>query len=302
MQVDHSRERRERLLRRATNASVGTAAALILGKTIAWLITGSVSVLASLIDSLMDSAASVINLVAVRYSLKPADEEHRFGHGKSEALAALAQATFIAGSALFLIIHAIDRLLYPRPLKDLGVGIAVMVFATVATAALVTYQRYVVRETRSAAIRADSLHYVTDLLTNLSIIVALGLAAGGWPGLDPVFAISVALYILYSAWQIGFEAFHVLMDRELPEVQEEVRRLALSNPDVRGVHDVRTRQSGHRQIVQLHLELDDQLPLIQAHAIAQQVDRAIRAAYPEADIIIHQDPMGLGVEDPPTYR
>ena len=141
MQVDHSRERRERLLRRATNASVGTAAALILGKTIAWLITGSVSVLASLIDSLMDSAASVINLVAVRYSLKPADEEHRFGHGKSEALAALAQATFIAGSALFLIIHAIDRLLYPRPLKDLGVGIAVMVFATVATAALVTYQR-----------------------------------------------------------------------------------------------------------------------------------------------------------------
>jgi len=287
-------ERRARMLRIATYASVATAVLLIAAKAFAWSITGSVSVLASLVDSLMDAGASLLNLFAVGYSLKPADTEHRFGHGKSESLAGLAQATFIGGSAIFLVVHAVNRMISPKPLEELWVGVGVMVFAIAATVALVAIQRHVIRETGSTAIRADSLHYVSDLLANLSIIVALLLAAAGWPGMDPIFALGVAGYILYSAWSIAREAFNVLLDRELPaDVQERVRGIALAHEQVVGVHDVRTRQSGQTNIIQLHLEVDGDLPLREAHRIANEVDAAVRAAYPEADVIIHQDPAGL---------
>ncbi len=286
-----------RLLRLATSASVLTAGALIAAKLVAWLLTGSVSLLASLVDSLMDAAASLLNLFAVRYSLKPADAEHRFGHGKAEALAGLAQATFIAGSALFLVLHAVDRLLHPRPLEQLGVGLAVMLFAIAATLGLLAIQRHVIRRTGSTAIRADSLHYVTDLLTNSAIVLALVLAQLGWPGLDPVFALGIAGYILYSAWHIGSEAFELLMDRELPEaIQQGIRATALANPEVRGLHELRTRRSGQVTFIQLHLELDDGLDLLSAHRIGDQVDAAIRALVPGAEVLIHKDPVSLGDE------
>lgn len=286
-------ERNARLLRLATYASVVTASLLIGGKLFAMLLTGSVSVMASLIDSLMDAAASLINLFAVRYSLMPADDEHRFGHGKAESLAGLAQATFIAGSALFLLLHAVDRLLNPQPLQDIGIGIAVMVFAIVATLILLAIQRYVIARTGSTAIRADSLHYFTDLLTNASIIAALVLSLTGWQGLDPLFAIGIAFYILYSAWQIGLDAFHQLMDRELPDAdRERIRQIALGHSEVRGVHDLRTYRSGQREIVQFHLELDGDLSLHAAHAVTESVTAAIRDAYPTADIVIRQDPVG----------
>jgi ferrous-iron efflux pump FieF len=284
-----------RLLRLATGASVATAAVLIAAKLAAWLLTGSVSVLASLVDSLMDAAASMVNLVAVRYSLEPADEEHRFGHGKAESLAGLAQATFIAGSAVFLMLHAVDRLLHPRPLQDVGVGVVVMVFAIAATLILLLVQRYAIRHTGSTAIRADSLHYRSDLLVNASIILALVLEARGWTGLDPLFALGIALYILYSAWHIGHEAFQLLMDRELPEeLQESVRNAALDHPRVLGIHDLRTRQSGQTRFVQLHIELDAAMPLTEAHAIADDIEAAIHAELPGADVIIHQDPVPRG--------
>jgi len=291
MNASSGLDRQARLLRRATLASVVTAGVLIAAKLVAWLLTGSVSLLASLVDSLMDVAASIINLMAVRYALEPPDAQHRFGHGKSEALAGLAQATFIAGSAVFLVFHAVDRLLHPVPLADLPVGIVVMVFASVATAVLVAIQRHAIRHTGSTAIRADSLHYLTDLLTNVGIIAALVLAGLGWQGIDPVIAILIAAYIFWSAWGIAREATHVLMDRELPEaVRERVTALALGHPEVRGVHDLRTRQSGLVKIIQLHLELDAWLPLREAHAMAKQVEREILTAYPEADVTIHQDP------------
>ncbi len=285
-----------RLLRLATYASVVTAAILIFVKLGAMLLTGSVSVMASLIDSLMDVAASLINLFAVRYSLMPADEEHRFGHGKAESLAGLAQAMFIAGSALFLMLHAVDRLLNPQPLQFIGIGIGVMVFAIVATMILLAIQRHVIARTGSTAVRADSLHYVTDLLTNASIIVALALSLAGWPGLDPIFAIGIALYILHSAWRIGHEAFHLLMDRELPESdRERIRQLALSHPEVRGLHDLRTYRSGRREIVQFHMELDGSHSLREAHAITEAVLNEIQTAYPAADIVIRQDPVNHAV-------
>jgi ferrous-iron efflux pump FieF len=291
MQSSISREQTVRLLHLATFSSVATAILLIGAKLLAWLITGSVSVLASLVDSLMDAAASLINLVAVRYALRPADAEHRFGHGKAESLAGLAQAMFIAGSAAFLILHAIDRLLHPRALESLGLGVAVMVFSILATIILLGIQHYVIRRTGSTAIRADSLHYASDLLTNASILAALVLAQFGWGGLDPVFAIGIAAYILYSAWRIGAEAFQLLMDREIPdEVRERVRSVALAHPAVLGVHDLRTRKSGATVFIQLHLELDEDLSLLRAHDIADEVDARIRAAVPDAEILIHKDP------------
>ncbi|RZV54769.1 MAG: cation diffusion facilitator family transporter [Deltaproteobacteria bacterium] len=279
-------------LRRATYASLATALVLIGVKLLAWLWTGSVSILASLIDSLMDSIASAVNLVAVRYSLMPPDAEHRFGHGKAEPLAGLGQAGFVCGSAVFLLFHAIDRLRFPRPLRDVEVGVAVMVFSILVTAVLLTLQRSVIRQTDSTAIRADALHYATDLLTNLAVIAGLGLAALGWAWADSVFAIGIAAYIFYSAFRIGSDAFQQLMDHELePEVQRTILAIAAQHPDVLGVHDLRTRRSGRLRFVQLHLELDDELPLTRAHAVADEVEERIRALLPDAQVLIHQDPV-----------
>jgi ferrous-iron efflux pump FieF len=283
-----------RLLRLATYASVATATLLIVAKLAAWLITDSVSVMASLIDSLMDVGASVVNLLAVHWALQPADADHRFGHGKAESLAGLGQAAFIAGSALFLALHAVDRLVNPAPISDIGVGITVMLFAMAATGVLLTFQHRVIRATGSTAIRADALHYATDLATNSATLLALVLAVFGWPGLDPVFALGIAGYIFYSAIQIAREAVDLLMDREIAQEQRaRIRTLAFAVPGVRGVHGLRTRRSGHLPVIQLHLELDQNISLMEAHAISDQVEDALRREFQGADITIHQDPAGL---------
>ncbi len=287
-------ENNGRMMKRATYASVTTAGVLIAVKFAAWFLTGSVSILASLIDSLMDSLASIINMLAVRYSLIPADGDHRFGHGKAEPLAGLVQAGFICGSAVFLVFHAVDRLRYPQPLSDLDIGIGVMVFATLATGALLAYQYHVIKHTQSTAIRADALHYATDMLSNISIILALVLTTFGWVWADTLFAIGIAIYIFYSAVSIGHDAFQQLMDRELDDdIKEQILALALENPDVHGVHDFRTRQSGQSKFIQLHLELDDTLLLTEAHAIADSVEDAICSFVPGAEVIVHQDPASI---------
>jgi len=281
-----------RLLKIATTASVTTAILLIGVKLVAWLLTGSISVLASLIDSIMDAVASSFNLVAVRVSLQPPDKEHRFGHGKVEPLAALAQAAFIIGSALFLVLQAVDRLMHPRPLEDVSIGLWVMAFAIAATIVLLLIQNHAIKRTGSTVIRADSLHYMTDVLTNIGTITALALAQFGWPMLDPLFGIVIAVYICYGAWRIGYDAVNHLLDRELPDaVRERVKQIAHAEPQVRGLHDLRTRQSGLAQIIQLHLELDASLSLRDAHAITDRVEETIRQTFPLADVIIHQDPV-----------
>jgi len=280
-----------KLLILATNASVATATLLITVKFAAWLITGSLSILASLVDSLLDVAASIINLVAVRYSLKSADDDHAFGHGKAESLAGLGQAAFIAGSAFFIIIQAVERFTKPMPIKDVGIGVIIMAFAIAATLVLLFIQKHVIRRTGSAAIRADSLHYSSDLLTNISTIIAIWLAATGWPGLDPLFAVGIAVYVLYSAWKIGDDAIQTLMDRQLPdEVQQTICDIVAAHPQVIGLHDLRTRRSGQINIIQLHLEFDDQLPLIDVHTIAKEIEKNIEMTFPGSDITIHQDP------------
>lgn len=264
---------------------------LVAAKLGAWLLTGSVSLLASLVDSMMDVLASAVNLAAVRWSLLPPDEEHRFGHGKAEALAGLGQAAFIAGSALFLLFHVLDRLLNPQPLEHLAVGLGIMAFSMVATALLIGFQRYVIRHTGSLAIRADSLHYLSDLLTNAGILLALGLVLAGWAWADPLIGLAVAAYILWSAIRIGLEGVDVLMDRELPEEdQQRVVAIASATPGVLGVHDVRTRQSGMTRFIQLHLELPADLRLAESHALVLRVQAALLDAFPGADVMIHQDP------------
>jgi ferrous-iron efflux pump FieF len=296
-------QRRARLLRLATYWSVATAALLIVVKLVAWLETGAVSLLASLIDSLMDAAASVMNLFAVRYALRPPDEEHRFGHGKAESLAALAQAAFITGSAVLLTFEAVNRLVNPEPLSNPLAGIWVMVFAIFATLLLLAVQRYVVRETGSVAIRADSLHYLTDLLTNLVTIAAIALFMAGFERADALLALAIAAYIFYSAAGIGMQAVQDLMDRELSdELQRRIVRVALDQDQVRGVHELRTRQSGPTRFIELHLELSAQMTLAEAHRISDRVEAAIRAAVPGADVMIHQDPHDDSRPDRPGRR
>lgn len=281
-----------RLMRLATYASVGVASVLIVTKFVAWVMTDSVSLLSTLVDSLLDAAASVVNLIAVRHALQPADAEHRFGHGKAEPLAGLAQAAFIVGSAVFLLFEAGDRVVSPHMVVRAPVGYAVVVFSIVVTIALVLFQRYVVRKSGSVAIGADSLHYQTDVLINGSVLVSIFLSSEmGIAHADPLFAIGIAVYIIYTASQIGKEALHILMDRELPdEERERIKEVARSQPGVQGVHDLRTRSSGAQVFIQMHVEIDGDLPLREAHEIADRVEIEVGNAFPNAEVIVHQDP------------
>ncbi|WP_350447754.1 cation diffusion facilitator family transporter [Pseudomonas solani] len=281
-----------RLLRLATSASLSVALTLVLAKAVAWWLSGSVSLLAGLTDSLLDSAASLLNLLAVRFALKPADDDHRFGHGKAESLAGLAQAMFIAASAVLVGVQAVEHLRQPEPLGSQGLGMAVMVLSLVLTLALLAFQRHVVQVTHSTAVRADSLHYRSDLLLNTSILIALALASQGWDRVDGLFGLGIAAYILWSAISIARESVAVLMDEEVSaEVGEHMHQVACAVPGVLGAHDLRTRISGSHWYVQLHLELPGELPLSQAHALCERVEQAIIAAYPRAEVLVHADPI-----------
>lgn len=284
-----------RLLRLATHAAVTVAVVLTLVKLAAWLSSGSVALMSSMVDSLLDCLASSLNWLAVRHALSPPDRDHRFGHAKAEPLAGLGQAMFVGGSAVFLLYEAAQRLLHPAPLGQTGPGIAVMVLAIALTAALVVLQRRAIAATGSIAISADSLHYIGDLLANLAVIAALVLASKpGWLWLDPTMAACIAVLILSSAWQIVSRACSQLMDRELSEAERSrILAIAVDHPHVKAVHDLRTRRAGMSTFIQLHLEMDPNLALIEAHHIADEVERAILAAFPNAEVIIHQDPAGL---------
>ena len=283
------------LMRAATYASVAVAGFLIVLKTGAWIATDSVSMLSTLVDSMLDAGASLVNLFAVRHALTPADREHRWGHGKAEALAGLAQSAFIAGSGIFLLLETAGRLVSPRPIEQGALGIGVMVVSIGVTLVLVGFQAYVARHTRSLAIRADSFHYKTDIATNLAVIASFVLSI--WFGFyyaDPIVALGIAAYMAYGSVGIARQAFDELMDRELPDNDRQtIREIAMRHPAVKSVHDLRTRASGPYHFIQVHLEMDRNLTLVEAHEISDEVMYNVEAAFPNTEVLIHQDPEGV---------
>ena len=277
-------------------ASVGVALLLVAAKGWAWAATGSLSVAASLIDSGLDLLVSLANFGAILYAAKPADEDHRFGHHSIEDIAALAQALMVAGAALVLGWNGVSRLAAPQPLAAEAAGIAVMGFSIGITLALVWWQRRVARATGSKVVAADSLHYLSDLLPAAGGIAALAASAlFGVAQLDSAISLVAAAVLLRGAWKIGADAFAALMDRAAPEeVESRIAAVVRNFPEIAGFHDLKTRVSGARTFVQLHIELDGELSLNDAHAIGARLRLAILEAVPGCEVLIHKDP----IDDP----
>jgi ferrous-iron efflux pump FieF len=284
----------EKLVKRATLSAVLISIFLILVKFITCWLTGSISLLASLLDSSIDLIASGFNYFLVRYALKPADDEHTFGHGKAESLAALSQSAFIIGSAIILLFSSIRSFIQPSELQFPLLGIAVSTISAAITCVLVLYQRHVIKITKSNAIQADMLHYSSDLLLNITVIVALCFSWYGITYADAIFACFIALYICYNAFCIAYNAIQDLLDRALPDSDNILIAEIISQyPEVYGFHDLKTRQAGPVKFIQLHIELDDNMPLIKAHAIADSIEKQISKQFSPATVIIHQDPISV---------
>jgi ferrous-iron efflux pump FieF len=288
-------ERHIHLRNRATHASVAVSVVLIAIKFAAWLATGSVAMLSSLVDSMLDVVAAIVNLFAVRQALEPADHEHRFGHGKAEPLAALGQSAFLAGGALLLVFEAVSRVINPAPVARADLGIAVILVSIMIGGGLVLYQRHVVARTKSLAIGADELHFRSDLVVNAGVLIALVIDRFvAIPILDPLFGGAIGVWIIYGSTRLLRLSLGQLMDHELPDDDRaRIRAIAEAPREVTAVHDVKTRAAGPTAFIQLHLEMDGAMDLTRAHRISDEVEARLREAFPHAEIIIHQDPAGL---------
>src|ERR1700722_1238776 len=291
-------EQAGRLMRRGATTPVVGSLGLGAVESFAYFAAPSGGVLASLAASALDLFPASINMLAIRQALTPADAEHRFGHGKAEPLAGLTQGAFITASALFLVIQAVNRILAPEPIDNSVEALIGMCIAIACAILLILYERRVVAQTGSLAIDADQTHYLGDLATNVGVVLALVLSAYlGWVLADPIIAIAVAGVMAWTAIGVAKSSFNQLMDRELPdEERARIRRIAEGHDAVMNVHDLKTRAAGLSTFIQLHLALDPDMPLKEAHKISDAVEQAIRNAYPGTDVIIHQAPAGL---DPP---
>jgi ferrous-iron efflux pump FieF len=289
-----SPEERARLTTRAALASIAMATALIALKTYASIETGSMAMLGSLADSGLDLVASFILLLGVRIAAAPADYDHRFGHGKAEALASLIQVILITISALFIGFRGVQRLLTGAQTAEAELGIGVSVIAMLLTVALISYQRHVVRRTGSLAIGTDRLHYSSDLLLNGSVIVALGLDQyAGLTGADAVFGLLIALWLLWGAWSASSSALDQLMDREWPdELRERFLAAAKEYPELAGLHDLRTRSSGTHHFAQFHVWVPAEWTVQEAHDRLDAVEEELQQRFPGTEILIHVDPEG----------
>ena len=286
------------LMRRAAIASLSVSVFLVAIKCIAYFASDSVSVLASLADSALDLFTALLNLIAIKSALTPAAAEHRFRHGKAEPLAGLAQGACIAGSATFLTVQSITRLIDPGPVTEEKMALIIMCVSIVLAIALVLYQRRVVAQTGSIAIGADKVHYLGDIATNAGVIVALVLVwRFGWQMADPIIALFVAGVLLWSSWGVFRQSYDQLMDRELPdEERAKIKAIVMRHPEVRSLHDLRTRASGLNTFIQFHIELDPECSLVRAHRVSDEVEGEVCAAFPHAEVIIHQDPEGAEVQ------
>lgn len=292
-------ENRHLLARSAAAASITVAVILVSLKTWATLKTGSTAMLGSLADSALDLVASLATLVGVWIASQPADENHRFGHGKAEALAAIFQVMLIALSASGIAFRAIGKLIEGGRVEAAPEGMAVSVFAILATLLLLVWQRYVIARTRSVAIGADHVHYQSDLLLNLAVIAALALDQyAGFTKADPLFGLAIAAWLLWGAWNAAGEALDHLMDKEWPEERREAFLAVLAkHPDIRGVHDLRTRTSGADDFVQFHMAVDPHLTITAVHDLMDDVEARIALDFPDVEVLIHPDPVGLQREE-----
>lgn len=281
-------------VRLAAISSSSVALILIVIKVYAWLVTDSSAMLASTTDSILDLFASLMNVIILRFALAPADDEHRFGHGKAESLAGLVQAAFVLGSAILLIFNGVERVITPKQIVQSDVAIWVTVAAIVLTLALVLFQRFVIKRTGSVIISGDALHYQSDLLMNFGVLLAIVLSQGIWMQADGIFTIAVALYLLTGAGKIIFQSVYQLMDHELSDEEvTEIKSIIRSNPHALGVHELRTRQSGAQRFIQFHLELDDSLSLLEAHGIGDEIEANICEAFAPCEVFIHHDPSSV---------
>ncbi|MEC9068338.1 MAG: cation diffusion facilitator family transporter [Pseudomonadota bacterium] len=295
----HGAARRAALTRSAAWASIAVALFLAAIKGWATWRTGSTAMLGSLVDTALDLVASLATLAGVWIAAMPADEDHRFGHGKAEALAAIFQVMLIALSAAGIAFRAIAHLVEGTQTAAAGEGIAVSLVAIAATFALIAWQRHVIRRTGSLAIRTDSVHYQSDLLLNLAVIAALALDQYlGLSRADPLFGLAIAGWLLWGAWRAGSEAVDQIMDREWPEEKRQrFVELAARHPELSNLHDLRTRSSGTRDFVQFHVDLPGTTTVAAAHAIIERVEADLCRHFPEMELLIHIDPRGH-VDDP----
>lgn len=290
-QID--RKEAEKLLKRATTASVSVAVLLIFLKTWGYVESGSVAIFGTLLDSVMDSLSSIIIFAAVRFSMVPADDDHRFGHGKAEAIAGLIQAFVITVVSFFLFYEVINKIIDPTEIRQVKLGIGIIAVSIGLTVLLVIYQKYVTRMTGSIAIEADGMHYTGDILLNLGVVVALVLGSSfNMVYADPVFGAAAALYLLYSAYQVFIISTDVLMDKEMDDGERtRIMEIASKHSQVVGLHELRTRRSGLNIFIQFHMELEEGISLHEAHTISDQVEDKIIEEYPNAEVFIHADPV-----------
>ena len=287
----------QKLMRLSTYVTVGGVCFIIIAKIFGWFLTESVTMLASLVDSLLDACVSVMNLLAVHYALQPPDHEHRFGHGKIEDIAVFCQSVFFGLSGVFLIFTAIHRFfaLDANVAKGGREGIAILLFSIIITFIIISFQHYVMRRTKSNVIEADSVHYLVDFLTNICAIVGI-VVATYWqlPMFDNITAIAISIYIIITSLKLFRKAFNKLMDHELDEQERQlIIEVIKSHKEILGFHDLKTRYAGIKPFIQFHLELNQNMTLKQAHMISIEIEKEILAKIPNAEIIIHQDPEGI---------
>jgi cation diffusion facilitator family transporter len=280
----------------STRVTLAAAILLVVAKLAAWLATGSMALLASAVDSLVDTGASLVTLAGVYYAQKPPDRDHRFGHGKGEAVAAFTQASFLAGAAFVVAFQSVERFVFPVPLEAIEVGVWLIGASLLIACGLVAMQSWVVRRTGSTAIAADRAHYLTDIAVNGAVLLALGVTRStGWTRADPAFALAISGYMLWTAADIAREALEQLLDQELPsEDRRRIKEAVRACVGVRDIHDLRTRFSGDRTFVEYHLEVDPGLTVDVGHAIGDATETAVRKLLPgTVEATAHIEPHGI---------
>ncbi len=282
----------ESLMRLASYFSVGTALLLIGVKLMSFFYTHSLAILSTLMDSGLDLLASVVNLIAIQQSLVPADKNHRFGHGKAEALGGVAQGIIIASSAFFLLYETWTNIQNPRPLERFDIGLGVMLFSIVLTFILISFQRFVILKTNSVSIDADSAHYTGDILMNLGVITSMIFSYTlGLSWVDTIFAIGVAFYLIITAIKVIIKACQILMDQELSkDVRNQIKKIALQHPEITCIHDLRTRNAGLHKFIQFNAHMKKGLSLNETHEVCSLLEKEIKEAIPNSETFIHQEP------------